>query len=543
MLATVASAMAAPRPNFLWIMADDLGYGEVGVYPAGSAHGRLATPNLDRFASSGMRFTDAYAGYTVCAPSRTTLMTGFHSGHFTQQGLSGTAISPDSKLQLLPELLKSAGYATAAIGKIAPLTNPTQQGFDYFIGQVDQGYCHNMYPRFIDEGNATSNINLTLNWAIPVDANAARAACMANPQNFNYTVDITSQQALGWLLTHVASTKSTGQAKPFFLYQAYTVPHAGGWGHAPLEPEQGAPVPSDGQYAPQTGWPHVERDHAAVVTYLDARVGEMMDALDTLQLTSSTLVVFASDNGAHLEGGHSQLFFNSTGGLSGHKRSLFEGGVRSPTMVRWPGTIAAGTVSPFRWAFWDALPTFAELASVPAPSGRDGVSIVPTLMGKPQPAKEYLYFTWPGADRGTAAEALPEGWRAEQDARGTLVYVRVDTGAVQTRHPSLLLRGGGGDSEAEADGLVEEGGTATATADGKGPSGFAIVSGEWKALVPHCAAASPSAADLANVQLYHLPSDWPETNDLSATSTGKPHAQRLLGLAMNASVMCGCFQC
>ena len=453
-MAAVAFPMAAaPRPNFLWIMADDLGYGEVGAYPAGSSHGRLSTPNLDKFASSGMRFTDAYAGYTVCAPSRTTLMTGFHSGHFTQQGLSGTDIPPTSKLQLLPALLKSAGYVTAAIGKVAPLTNPTEQGFDYFIGQVDQGYCHNMYPRFIDEGNATRNINLTLNWAIPADATTARAACMANPQDFNYTVDITSQQALGWLLAHVAANNaSSGVAKPFFLYQAYTVPHAGGWGHAPTDPESGAPVPSDGQYAPQTGWPDVERDHAAVVSYLDARVGEMLGALDALRLAPSTLVAFASDNGAHLEGGHSQLFFNSTGGLSGHKRSLFEGGVRSPTMVRWPGTVAAGAVSPFRWAFWDVLPTFAELAGVAAPAGLDGVSIVPTLLGEAQPPKEYLYFTWPGADRGTAAEALPAGWRAQQDARGALVYVRVATGAVQTRHPLLRL---GGSREGDGDGVVD----------------------------------------------------------------------------------------
>ena len=149
---------AAARPNFLIVMADDLGYGEVGAFPAGSAHGRLATPHLDRFARGAMVFTDSYAGYTVCAPSRTTLMTGYHSGSFEAHGLSGTAIPPSQDVVLLPKMLKAAGYATAVIGKAAPLTAPAAQGFDYFIGQVDQNLCHNMYPRYIDVGNGTQNL-------------------------------------------------------------------------------------------------------------------------------------------------------------------------------------------------------------------------------------------------------------------------------------------------------------------------------------------------------------------------------------------------
>ena len=179
---------AADRPNFLFVMADDLGYGEVGAFPAGSAHGRLATPHLDRFARGAMVFTDSYAGYTVCAPSRTTLMTGYHSGSFEAHGLSGTAIPPSQDVVLLPAMLKAAGYATAVIGKAAPLTAPAAQGFDYFIGQVDQNLCHNMYPRYIDVGNGTQNLNLTRNWAVPPSAAAAREACMAAPHAFNYTV-------------------------------------------------------------------------------------------------------------------------------------------------------------------------------------------------------------------------------------------------------------------------------------------------------------------------------------------------------------------
>merc|ERR1719191_668457 len=160
-------------------------------------------------------------------------------------------------------------------------------------------------------------------------------------------------------------------------------------------PEQGAPVPTDLQYANKS-WPDVEKDHAAVITYLDGKVGDLMQRLKQLGVDDNTLVFFASDNGAHLEGGHSHLFFNSTGGLPGHKRSMYEGGMRSPTMVRWPSVISPGRVSEFPWAFWDVMPTFAELANAKAPLGLDGISIVPELHGKEQQQHEYLFFTWIG---------------------------------------------------------------------------------------------------------------------------------------------------
>ena len=343
---------------------------------------------------------------------------------------------------------------------------------------------------------------------------------MHNTMHYILQVDTTHEQALRWLRGRA------GKAQPFFLYVAFTVPHAGGWGHAPSNPEQGAPVPTEGEYAARTEWPEVERDHAAVVTYLDGKVGELMSTLEELKLEESTLVSFASDNGAHLEGGHSQLFFNSTGGLSGHKRSLYEGGVRSPTMARWPGTVPAG-VSPYRWAFWDVLPTFAELAGLEPPSGLDGVSIVPTLKGRSQPAHTLLYWTWPGvgqAERG-AGGRLPAGWRAEQQAAGTLMYV-APSGRAQAHHP--LLREG---ESASDDGAAAR-------------SGYAVVSGDWKGIVPHCASDHrPSVADLRSMRVYHLPSDWAETADLARTAQGKRHALRLLGLVLEARLSCRCYQC
>ena len=336
MTATLSKATSSPHvgsgkaaPNIIFIMADDLGWGEVGAYPSESEHGRIATPNLDKFAAEGMRFTQAYSGYTVCAPSRTTLFTGRHSGQFQKANFSGTSLRPGEAVTVA-ELLKQEGYRTAMVGKAAPLTSPLEQGFDYFIGQVSQSECHNMYPKSIDFGTGTSNFPLPLN----AKNIRSRENCMANPEEYNYTVDITQSRSLSWLKKTVSESRS----EPFFLYMSFTVPHAGGWGSPPNNPESGAPVPSDGQYADES-WPDVEKDHAAVITYLDQYVGETMATLQSLGVDEDTVVFFASDNGAHLEGGHSIEFFNSTGGLRGHKRSLYEGGVRSPTMVRWPGKI------------------------------------------------------------------------------------------------------------------------------------------------------------------------------------------------------------
>lgn len=370
------------RPNIIWVMADDLGWGELGLYPSSSAHGRIATPSLDKFGREGIVFTNAYAGYTVCAPSRTTFFTGRHSGQFVKHGLSGTDIHVKENVTTIAHVLQRAGYVTGAFGKVAPLTSPLQQGFDAFIGQVDQALCHNMYPKYIDTDDGRLNFELIGN-----SNPASRTLCMQSPEVYNFTVDVFHQEAMKWL-------ESVAQLPtPFFLYLSFTVPHAGGWGDAPHAPEDGNPVPSDLHYRNRS-WPDVEKDHAAVITYLDQKVNDLMQRLKLLDIDENTVVIFASDNGAHSEGGHKPEFFNSTGGLLGHKRSLFEGGVRSPTMVRWPAVISPGRTSDFAWAFWDALPTFAELAGTSPPPGLDGMSIVPTLRGEAQPPHKYLYFTW-----------------------------------------------------------------------------------------------------------------------------------------------------
>ncbi|CAE7487032.1 Galns [Symbiodinium pilosum] len=364
-------------------MADDLGWGEVGLYPANSSHGRIATPHLDQFGREGVIFRQAYAGYTVCAPSRTAFFTGRHSGNFHKWGLNGESLSPSQGQTVLPQVLKQVGYRTGAFGKVAPLTSPLEQGFDTFLGQVDQALCHNMYPAHIDSGLEQLNFELSGNLG-----SKSRELCMHRPEMYNYTIDVFHDHGMAWL-------EAVADSGPFFLYMSYTIPHAGGWGDAPKSPESGNPVPCDLQYASKK-WPDVEKDHAAVITYLDSKVGDLLSRLKSLNIDRNTLVFFASDNGAHSEGGHDHQFFNSTGGLRGYKRSMFEGGVRSPTMVRWPERIAPGRISDFAWAFWDVLPTIAEIAGVSIPGGLDGISILPELKGLPQKEHDYLYFTWIG---------------------------------------------------------------------------------------------------------------------------------------------------
>ena len=287
-------------------------------------------------------------------------MTGYHSGNFIKKGLSGMAFGAERNVSILPRLLKAAGYTSAIFGKSDPLLSPVNQGFDYFIGQVDQVQCHDMYPRAMDFANGRGNVDLVGNWAfrtrgIEGNANLSRNACMVRPQDFNYTEEVTQDYAVRWLHGWAnglawtrAGTTADGQPKPFFLYKSYTVPHAGGWGNSN---EDGAPVPHQGVFGKED-WPMVEKDHAAVVYYLDGLVGQLVGVLKELKIEKSTLTIFASDNGAHLEGGHTEQFFHSSGGLRGAKRSLYEGGVRSPTLAFWPGTIPGGRESMYRWALY-----------------------------------------------------------------------------------------------------------------------------------------------------------------------------------------------
>jgi len=376
--------LASKTPNILFILSDDLGYGEIGSYPSTSPHGRISTPHLDHFASQSILFTDAYAGEAVCAPSRCSLMTGMHTGHSTIRGNIAVGDFPlKSSDVTVAEVLGNVGYSTALIGKWGLGSNnstgaPRLKGFQYYYGQLGQAECHNYYPEFIWENEDLIDL--------PNNKGASRTRCMKSSNTCNYTHSLFTDRALTYLKER--ATKSN----PFFLFLSYTIPHAGGYKDTE---ESGMPVPSDGDYANKP-WPDVEKDHASAITnYQDADIGNILQLLDDLGLSEDTIVFFSSDNGAHNEGGHNYLFFNSSGPLRGFKRSLYDGGIRTPMMVRWPNHIPAGSTSHFVWSFWDFLPTVAEFAQVPddlLPKNLDGVSVVSTLLGKQQPPKPYLYW-------------------------------------------------------------------------------------------------------------------------------------------------------
>ena len=472
-------------------MADDLGVGE----PSFTTPGKMHTPHIDRLARSGMTFTSAYAGYTVCAPSRATLFTGRHSGH-----LAGAP----ADWPLLPQLLQTAGYETVIFGKSAPMDAidppkrprytlrwglPLDFGFETFAGQPNQGYCHNMYPEAWTVGRNTT-VQLPLN-----HEHKSRKQCMARPGKFNYTTDLFADAALDWLRARPARAET----RPFFAYLSFTVPHAGGWGSAPLEPEQGQPVPTDLMYARET-WPTVEIDHAASVSYLDVRVGHVLDALADTGLDASTIVFFASDNGAHNEGGHRVSFFDSTGGLRGFKRSYYEGGVRSPSIIRWPSVTTPGAVSSVQWAFWDVLPTMLDIAGIELPANAtfDGRSIVPALRGDAQEQPAFLYWTWRGA---VAADAEPPAGGAEP----------------RDEH-----------------------------VDGPAKPGYAARVRQWKVVVHACADGQrlvPSMGD--TMELYNLTGDPHETTDVAAIGEGPVVVEEIKRLLtrQQPELSCVCYQC
>jgi len=351
--ATVMSATAA-KPNVIYILCDDLGYGEVGY----NGQDKIKTPELDTLAAQGMRFTDHYAGSSVCAPSRGILMTGLHAGHAFIRANSpryprGQTPLP-AESETLGKLMQRAGYKTACIGKWglgSPWNsgNPNKQGFDYFFGYCDQRNAHNYYPKFIWRNDEQVMLNGKV-----------------------YTHDLFTEEALKF----VEENKET----PFFLYLAYTIPHTK------------YQVPELGMYA-DMDWPENMKKHAAMTSRMDRDVGQLIRHLEELGLMENTLVLFNSDNGAHGEQG-SEEFFDTSGELRGIKRSMYEGGVRSPMFAYWPGKVPAGTVSDHPSVFYDMLPTLSELTGESVQGPTDGISFLPTLLGQPEKQAKHEYLYW-----------------------------------------------------------------------------------------------------------------------------------------------------
>ncbi len=387
---------ARTSPNIIYIMADDLGYGDLGCYGQDS----ILTPNIDRLASEGILFKRHYAGATVCAPSRSTLMTGLHTGHTRIRGnKSGMSLAETDTT--VAELLQAAGYKTGLIGKwglgdAGSVGIPNKKGFDYFYGFLNQIRAHNYYPEFLWKN--TEEV-LLKNKVTLIDSTYAKGLGGVATHKEDYVQDLFTQEALRFV--------DRNKGNPFFLYLAYTPPHANNQYF--IGEEHGMEVPNTGIYA-NKNWPEPVKSYAAMVSRLDADIGQLLEKLKTEGLDENTIVIFTSDNGPHAEGKNDPAFFNSAGGLRGIKRDLYEGGIRIPMIVRWPNRIKAGSSTDHVSAFWDFLPTACDLAGVPPTKNTDGISYKNTLFGKAQEKHAYLYwehYDWTGVKQAV----LMDSWK------------------------------------------------------------------------------------------------------------------------------------
>src|SRR5882762_844441 len=358
----------APRkPSIIFILADDLGYGDLGCY----GQAKIKTPNLDKLAAEGIRFTDFYAGSTVCAPSRAALMTGLHTGHAAIRGNAAAALAPNDIT--VADLLQSAGYHTGLIGKWGlgdegSTGLPNKKGFDEFVGYLNQTHAHDYYTDYLWRYDPRTGFHGKVTF--PENEDGKKGL---------YTHDLFTTAALNFVRNN--KPDQFNRYRPFFLCLAYTIPHANDEEGA--RTGNGMQVPSDAPYSNES-WPQVEKNKAAMITRMDADIGKLMQKLKELNLDDDTIVIFSSDNGPHKEGGVDPKFFQSSGPLRGFKRDLYEGGIRVPLIIRWPLQIKPGQTSNLPCAFWDFLPTAAEIARVPPPGKIDGISLLPALLGQPQ---------------------------------------------------------------------------------------------------------------------------------------------------------------
>lgn len=395
------------KPNLIFILADDLGYGDLACF--GNKH--ILTPNLDRMAAEGMTLTDFYSGSTVCAPSRCVLMTGRHTGHCWVRGNANNA--PKQTLQpgtiTVADKFKEGGYATALIGKwglgeLDSPGHPLKHGFDYFYGYLNQRHAHNFYPTFLIENMKTVTLRnkYAPEWLAERKRRGFRddGAGWASPDTkLDYSHDLFAEKALNWL--------SDNHKKPFFLYLSLTIPHANN--EAGRGTGDGQEVPDYGPYADKD-WKNPDKGQAAMITRMDADIGRLLAKLKDLGIDENTLVFFTSDNGHHREGGNNPDFFDANGPLRGMKRGMTEGGIRVPTLARWPGTIAPGSTSDRPAYFGDLMATACDLASVPEPEDRDSISFLPNLKGEATVRHDVLY--WEFYEAGSKQAVRFGDWKA-----------------------------------------------------------------------------------------------------------------------------------
>ncbi|MCR9244982.1 MAG: arylsulfatase [bacterium] len=436
-LAAVISSCALPQgsdepepqrpPNILFVMADDLGYRELGCF----GQQKIRTPHLDELAAQGMKLTRHYSGSPVCAPSRCVLMTGKHPGHAAvrnnkEQKPEGQWPLPASETTL-GEVLQARGYRTGGFGKwglgpIGSSGDPLQRGFDHFFGYNCQRHAHSYYPSYLWDDDR--RIELANKPPVPGHGRLKKNEDHADPAN--YTRFIGTDYAPDRILAAAKDFLRQKGDQPFFLYYPSVIPHLAL--HVPdaeLAAYEGAfeekPYPGGKGYTPHF---RPKAAYAAMITRLDRSVGELLDMLDELGQRENTIVVFTSDNGATHSpiGGTDVDYFESCGELRGRKGSMYEGGVRVPTIVRWPGKVPAGSTSARVTGFEDWVPTLAELSGAKAPADTDGISFAATLRGEDQTPRPFLYREFAGY----------RGWQAVWVGDQKLVRKKLQKGPIVT---------------------------------------------------------------------------------------------------------------
>ena len=392
------------KPNVIFILADDLGYGDLSCY----GQTKFQTPNIDKLAQKGLKFTQHYSGSTVCAPSRSTIITGQHTGHTPIRGnKKGNIKIGDWPLpegaNSIAVIFKNAGYTTGVFGKWGlgfpnSTGNPIALGFDVFYGYNCQRNAHHYYPWFLHSNNDK----------VVLEENAGTKTGV-------YAPNLIHDKALNFI--------EANKDQPFFLYYPSVIPHA-----EMMAPEEymkkfrGKFLPEKsykgvgpdkkwgyrkGAYGPQ---PEAHAAFAAMITLLDDQVGEIVQKLEELNISENTIIVFTSDNGAHVEGGADPEYFNSTAGFRGHKRDLYEGGIRAPMIIQWAKEIKPGSETDHISAFWDFLPTFAEVIGEETPENIDGISMLPTLTGKGK-QMEHKYLYWEFYEQGGRQAVRLGDWK------------------------------------------------------------------------------------------------------------------------------------
>ncbi|WP_298493955.1 arylsulfatase [uncultured Algibacter sp.] len=438
------------KPNIIYILADDMGYGDVGVY----GQKKIKTPNIDKMASEGIKFTNHYSGQTVCSPSRCSLMTGMHMGNASVTR-NGQLMNPDDVT--VAELIKPAGYRTGIIGKwglsegATAANSPNQQGFDHYFGFENQGFAHFYYPEYLFRNHLKveypENINIRDDKGNYIEGKGT------------YSHDEFAKEALQFI--------NDNKYEPFFLYLPFAIPHAEltiqeeakkqyrglNWPETP-KAEGGGGKKDDAGYGSQyVGGYCAQKEpnvtYAAMISKMDENIGKILDLLEELGIAENTIIMFSSDNGPSDEGGQDIPFFDSSGGLRGKKRDIYEGGIRIPFVVKWKGTVQAGIESDLPSAFWDFLPTVCDLAGVSTPKNVNGISLLPTILGNKsqQIRHDYLFWEWQRGKNPYYEALRVDNWKAfritpnNEEPYYELYDLDKDVGEtnnIASQHPELI---------------------------------------------------------------------------------------------------------